>query len=390
MVSAAPPAAVGPGEPGRIVGVDVARWWALMGMVATHALVSVRPDGQVAWPQLVAGGRASALFAVLAGVSIALLTGGRNPVRGADLGRAARGLAARAALLLLVGVLLAQLGTTIVVILVYYAVLFVLGIPFLALSGRRLALLALAWAALAPCVSFVLRPHLPEPLAPSPGLAELSSPVLLADQLLLTGWYPAFVWLAYLLLGMAVGRTAFDRPGRAALLLAVGLVVAGTSYAVSRALTARSEVRAALAETLPRGLDRGGLDLTLERGLQGNPPTGSAWWLAVVSPHSGTPFDLLHTGACAVAVLGACVLAARLAPRAFAVLFGAGAMTLTLYSLHVVLRTPGWLDDDAPATFAAHVLLLSAIGAAARAAGRRGPLEWLATRAHAWASGPGP
>lgn len=390
MVSPDPRAhRVPPPAPGRIVGLDVARWWALMGMVATHALVSVRADGHVTLPQQLAGGRSAALFAVLAGVTMALMSG-RVPVEASARVRTGRGLLARAALLLMVGMVLAQLGTTIVVILAYYAALFVLGIPFLGLTGRRLLAVAALWAVAAPLVSFVLRPHLPEPLAPSPALEDLGSPVLLAGQLVFTGWYPAFVWLAYLLIGIAVGRAALDRTRTAVVLLAGGLLVAATSYAVSRAVTSRAGVRATLAETLPPHLDRGGLDLTLERGLQGSPPTENPWWLAVVAPHSGTTFDLLHTGGCAVAVIGACLLVAPLAPRVLAVVFGGGAMTLTLYSLHVALRSPGWLDADSVATFTAHVVLLSVVGAAARWSGHRGPLEWLASRAHRWAAGPRP
>ncbi|HEU5322919.1 MAG TPA: hypothetical protein VFX28_19090, partial [Methylomirabilota bacterium] len=62
----------------RLVGVDVARALALLGMMATHILLPVT-DGSLAWPQALAGGRSSALFALLAGVSIALVTGGASP-----------------------------------------------------------------------------------------------------------------------------------------------------------------------------------------------------------------------------------------------------------------------------------------------------------------------
>lgn len=374
---------------GRIVGLDMARWWALMGMVATHALPSLRPGGtEVALAQSVAGGRASALFAVLAGVSMALISGGRVPVVGDVRRGVTRGLVVRAAIVTMIGLVLAELGTTIVVILAYYGVLFVLGIPFLGLRTRSLALLALGWAVVAPAVSFLVRPHLPEPLDASPRLADLGQPVLLVNQLLFTGWYPAFTWLAYLLLGLAVGRSALDRPRTAGWLIASGAVLAVTSYAVSLALLDRPGVRGELTATLPPGLNRGGLELTLDHGLPGTTPTGSGWWLAVAAPHSGTTLDLLHTGGCALLVLGGCLVVARLAPAALAIVFGAGAMTLSLYSLHVVLRSPGLLDADSQPTFWTHVLLLSAIGAAYRWADRSGPLERLVTSASRWAQRP--
>ena len=173
---------------GRIVGLDVARWWALMGMVATHALVSLRPGGtEVAFAQWVAGGRASALFAVLAGVSMALMSGGQDPLRGAARRRVSRGLAVRAAIVFVIGLALAELGTTIVVILAYYGALFLLGLPFLGLRPLALAAWALGWALVAPLVSFWLRPHLPAPIDASPRFADLGQPVLLANQLLFTG-----------------------------------------------------------------------------------------------------------------------------------------------------------------------------------------------------------
>ena len=41
----------------------MARCLALLGMVATHVLIARGPDGDLALPQAIAGGRAAALFA---------------------------------------------------------------------------------------------------------------------------------------------------------------------------------------------------------------------------------------------------------------------------------------------------------------------------------------
>ncbi|OLT01079.1 hypothetical protein BJF90_33515 [Pseudonocardia sp. CNS-004] len=62
---------------GRILGVDAARAVALVGMFATH-IFPLREAREPTLTGLVAAGRASALFAVLAGVGIALATGGRD------------------------------------------------------------------------------------------------------------------------------------------------------------------------------------------------------------------------------------------------------------------------------------------------------------------------
>ena len=92
---------------GRLVGVDLARGLAVLGMLAAHLLDTERtltPDPST-WITLV-NGRSSILFAVLAGVSIALVTGGPRPLEPQRRPRAAARLALRGALLCVIGLLL--------------------------------------------------------------------------------------------------------------------------------------------------------------------------------------------------------------------------------------------------------------------------------------------
>jgi hypothetical protein len=115
-------------------------------------------------------------------------------------------------------------------------------------------------------------------------------------------------------------------------------------------------------------------------GLHGTTPADGSWaWLLVVAPHSGTPFDLLETGASATALIGLCLLiVSALGPaarRAVAIAFGAGTMTLSLYSLHVVMRTGRVWPAEQPSSWPWHVLVLLSIGAVFVAFRRRGPLE---------------
>jgi uncharacterized membrane protein len=63
----------------RLVGVDVARCLALLDMIATHALPARDAGGGLGLAHEIAGGRASALFAVLAGASLATVSGGSRP-----------------------------------------------------------------------------------------------------------------------------------------------------------------------------------------------------------------------------------------------------------------------------------------------------------------------
>jgi len=109
------------------------------------------------------------------------------------------------------------------------------------------------------------------------------------------------------------------------------------------------------------------------------PPDGDWGWLLLVAPHSATPFDLAQTIGSAVLVIALCLLVERLLPRpagaVLAVLFGAGTATLTLYSLHVVMRTEAVWPPEEPSTYVLHVVVLLALGATLRLLRLRGPLE---------------
>jgi uncharacterized membrane protein len=358
---------------GRVVGLDVARALALIGMMATHILPDFDEDG-VTFSQQLAGGRASALFAVLAGTSITLMSGRRTPQDGRQRAATSAGLATRALLIAAIGLLLGELDSGIAVILTYYGLLFLLAIPFLGLRARSLAVLSGVWLVAAPVVSQLVRPHLPPPSYDSPSLASLADPWQLLTELTFTGYYPVVPWLAYLFAGMAVGRLDLSRWSTTVRVAVVGAALAATSWLVSDALLAMSGVRRTLAETFTGPGAQDTLAQTLERGLYGTTPTGSWWWLAVRAPHTATPFDLAHTVGTSLLVIGLCVAAGRLAPRVLAVVFGAGAMTLTLYSAHVVVRSGAW-DADTMGTFLGQVAAALLVGAGFRLARRRGPLE---------------
>lgn len=360
----------------RIVGVDVARFVALLGMMATHVLPGV-VDGEVTLVQQIAGGRASALFAVLAGVSMVLVAGRRTPLEGRAWWGFAAGMLVRAVLVGLVGLGLGELDAGIAVILVYYAVLFLVATPFMVMPTRLLVATTGLWVVAAPVVSHLLRRDVPPLSYGVPSFASFDDPVPLVRELVLTGYYPVLTWTAYLLVGILIGRMDLRAARTPWWLLAGGLVAAGNAWAWSSLALDRDGVRAELVRTFTGAGRLDSIDQTLAHGLYGVTPTGSWWWLAVRGPHTGTTFDLLMTAGSAAAVLGLALLLGRAAPRATAVLFGGGAITLTLYSLHVASRVEGWWDGDDLPTFLGQVLVATAIGAAFAAAGRRGPLEWV-------------
>jgi hypothetical protein len=347
---------------GRLVGLDVARCLALLGMVATHVLDARTPDGELATAQWLAGGRASALFAVLAGVSLALMT--REPLHGRPLALRSLGIAGRAVLIALLGLLLGGLDSGVAVILTYYGVLFLLGLPFTLLRVRTLVLLTGGWVVVAPVVSHLVRPHLPERGFESPTFAQLADPGQLASELLLTGYYPVVPWLAYLLAGLVLGRLDLRDPSLLGALALGGLATAVLATRISGTL-----VDPAVASENATGMF-------------GTTPADGDWdWLLVVAPHSATPFDLAQTIGSAVLVIALCLLVERLLPRAatmvLGVVLGAGAATLTLYSLHVVMLTPQVWPEEEPSAYVSHVVVLLTLGAVLRLQRRRGPLEAL-------------
>jgi len=349
-------------------------------MMATHVLDSSDPDGSIAAGQWLGGGRASALFAVLAGLSLALMTGGPRPVVGQErLGRSA-GLVVRALFIAGLGLALGGLESGLAVILTYYGVLFLCGLPFLGLTARPLLALATVWVLAAPVLSHLVRPALPDRGTASPAFAALADPVRLLSELFLTGYYPVLPWLGYLLVGLALGRLDLSARRVQALVALVGGVAAVAATTLSRLLTRQQSVIDALISDPPSGETGPELLERIAYGTYGTTPTGGAWeWLLVVAPHSGTPFDLAQTIGSSLLVVGLCLLfvgaLSKAGERFVAVFFGAGAMTLTLYTLHVIMKTPEVPPTETPDTYLWHVLVVLAVGAVYAGLRRRGPLE---------------
>jgi uncharacterized membrane protein len=344
-----------------LVGVDAARALALIGMMAVHMLPAEDPDGSASLAYLIASGRSSALFAVLAGVGLALATGGTGAPRGRMWlahGAAAWG---RAFVLVLVGLVLGSLDSGVAVILVNYGMLFAVGALFLGLAPRALMILGGLWMAAGPVISHWWRASLPPSSGQIPGFESLWDPVRLLREIALTGYYPVFTWLAYLLVGLAVGRLALTGAGIARRLLLSGLTMAVVAPFVSALVLVRF----------------GGQEVVGDLPVQffGVTPTASWWYLAVPTPHSGTSFDLVHTTGVALAVLGGCLLLARAAGWTVGWLAGAGGMTLTIYTLHVAALAAGWGLDRPGRALAVHVVAALALGYCWRRWVGRGPLE---------------
>lgn len=274
----------------RIVGIDVARGIAVLGMMTAH----VGPDDHGPVPPggfaQLADGRPSALFVVLAGVSLALLSGGASPVTGSAMSQARGRVVVRALLVLVLGVFLVALGTPVVVILPTYAVLFVAGSLVLGWSRRALLVASALFAVLGPPLALWI---VDEPVQQNTPLG-----------LLVGEHYPGLIWMSYLLTGLAVGRSDLRSPRlrQAGLLVGLGLVLLGHggSWVVERATSWPT-------------------DLTSSE------------------PHASSTFELMGNTGVAFFVIVASLLAAEHWPRAVSPVAAVGSLALTAYTVHIVV-----------------------------------------------------
>lgn len=356
------------GRAPRILGLDVARGLAILGMAGAHIgeTDAVDPLDPSTWLGLVHG-RSSILFALLAGVSIALMTGrsalpDRESVPGIRLQLVGRG-----AVIFLIGLGLEMLGTPIAIILTLYGLLYVAVIPFLRWSPRRLLIAAAALALAGPAVLALLASFTLHPSGPGIGLV-------------LYGSYPITVWLAFVFGGMALGRLSIDRSESAVAALGVGLGLMILGYGLG--------LVGAVAG-LARSVDIGGLSPrgwgTYPQVLADADP-GTAVLSAVfgVEPHSGGTAEILGSGGFALTVIALCILLSGPVRWMLLPLGALGSMPLSAYTVHVVsvalIGGPGGFFTS-NAFWLATTIWLMLLATLWSIFDGRGPLERLAGRA---------
>lgn len=366
----------------RLLGVDLARSIALFGMMVTHIIPLEDPEPT--WAVIFAG-RSSALFAVLAGVSVVLST---RTVLAAPGWRAwlaaAAGLWVRGAIIFVLGLVLATAGSTVAIILANYGLMFIFASLLIRLPRWALGALVPVWLIVTPLLGHALRTELwLYSTFEVPDLFMLGAPRLLLQELLITGYYPVLQWLGYLLLGMFLARLDWTSRSLWKGMLFIGAAVAALAQFASSLLLTMGG-RAALEAELSAGADPLGSDLEtiLQVGNYGTTPTGSWWWMVIAGPHSSTPLDLLHSSGVAVAVLAACMLIARgAAVRWLMPFIAAGAMPLTIYTAHVVAVV--FTELLLPPLLSLFLHIATALVFATvwrRAVSARGPLEWPVSR----------
>jgi uncharacterized membrane protein len=374
----------------RVEGVDVARGVALIGIVVVNVLPDQTPTGDLLLAWAVLAGRAAALFALIAGLSIALQSGGRQPPTGRAMTAARAALALRAVMITGIGLLLGSTDPPVGVILPYYGILFLLAVPLLGLGRRTLLVLAVFFALAGPVALHGVHagwPDLPRPDGEYTFGLVATHPGLFLTDMLLTGFYPALPWLAYICVGLTVGRLDLRSRKVAAVLLGAGVAVAVTMWLVSVLLLGPAGGLERIVAATPE-LDRSEIDDILVYGgdvTDDGLPATTGWWLVILAPYSSTPVTILHTLGTSLAVLGAVLLLVPYLGRITAPLAAAGSMTLTLYSAHVIILTTGILDSARPVmSIAIQVIALLLAAVLWRAAVGKGPLEAVLAAATGW------
>lgn len=328
----------------RLLGLDVARGIALIGMIAIHTISSDDGNGQMSLPWVLSLGKASALFAVLGGVGIAFITGRRNAPRGRLAARMSLVSVVRGLVVVFIGLLLGSLvpGDQAMVVLPYLGAMFVVAALLVPLRTRTLLVLGFTWAFVAPALSHVVRQQLPAQPEDAANLTldSLADPLHALGVVFFTGGFPVVTWMAYVCIGLALGRSNLRARSTVATMLVGGVLLTLVSAIVSQQLVSQFGLWERLADDVAGRLSLESFSEFLVFGSSGTLPTDSWWWLAVNAPHTGTTLDLLYTIGISLTVIGACLALTSVFGGTFALLAVPGSMTLTIYSLHVIALAP--------------------------------------------------
>ena len=361
----------------RLVGIDAARGLALIGLMAIHILPAQNEetgDPTLTWDLF--NGDSAALFALLAGVGLALASGGSQPHLRRKMAGNRLGLVARALLIgaiaLVIGAFMPQEDPPAYGILLYYSVFFLLAIPFLHLKSKALFLSAAVFGIVAPILLQNLGPVLPEWSSFNPTLGHLfSEPFGVVSQLLLTGSYPALAYMCYILAGLGIGRLDLRKSSVLAWIAGVGAALAILSNAASSVLL---YTVGGYDRMLDAGIDEAYLDGAIVWGLADIPNT-SVWWLTLATPHNNTPFSIASSLGIGLLVTAVLIAVGRKVGHWLTPLAAMGSMTLTLYSAHLLALSAEVHYDEPALWFIVHLAVAAAFGIVWSRWMGQGPLE---------------
>ena len=365
---------------GRLTGIDAARGLAMVGMVAIHTLPELNEKtGRPTMNWNLFSGHASALFAVLAGVTISLLSGGNNPHTGDRMQQTRIMLGTRALVLLLFGLTLNFMDFSAHNILLYYGLYFLLVIPFTTMTSGQLFVMGGFCAIFGPLAIQATRLVTVIDPSPNPSLEQaVSDPIGTILALFALGTYPAFTWLTFIFIGMGIGRLQLTREKTQTKLVFYGLTIALTSSIASQmllyqfgGLEAIQRANASMSgDNIQSIIDFGGGNDQLETTM---------WWLVIPTPHSNTTFSVLISGGIAIALIGVFLMLGKQKVVPLALLADIGSMTLTLFTLHLTFLSIVDVDAKPVLWFITQIGVAISIAAIWKRIWKRGPLEYIVT-----------
>lgn len=349
---------------GRIRGIDLARGLAILGMIWAHVKPIIYEPGTVSYIlSEIPSGRSSALFAFLAGISLAILSGRNVTYTGEQLRHAQLRIVGRAVILLAFAAFLSIFPTVIAVILGFYAAWFILAVPFLHWSPKKLGIAAGVVALIGPQIinGFHYLSYTFDIFLSGGVNAYLY-------EVLLTGMYPGLAYMAYVFAGMAIGRLDLNSTAVRLRMLTAGLAISVVGYG--------SGYLAAIFmpfEPLP-------IDDIDAFSLLPKEPTIGPWDFFSIEPHTNTTPEVLGNLGFALIVLALCLWLTPLAKNVFFPIAAVGSMSLTAYVGHAfgLYFKEDWFMSMSPTPFlivAGVVLAFCTVWALLPL--RRGPLEWV-------------
>ncbi|AMC33890.1 DUF418 domain-containing protein [Janthinobacterium sp. B9-8] len=212
----------------RILGFDLARALAIFGMVIVNFKIVMHANSSenMAWLKIVniIDGRASALFVILAGVGLSLLT--RQSRLSGDLQSLAverKALFKRAGFLFILGLLYIEIWPA--DILHYYGIYISIGALCLMLPSRYIMVLVLLLL-IASSFLFGMLNYSTAWDWQTLAYADLWTIKGFARNLIFNGFHPVLPWLGFLLLGMVIGRQNLGQVAMRERLFLLGLFAA--------------------------------------------------------------------------------------------------------------------------------------------------------------------
>ncbi|GAA1750680.1 heparan-alpha-glucosaminide N-acetyltransferase domain-containing protein [Agromyces humatus] len=349
----------------RVDGVDAARGLALIGMFIAHVSPAAASADLTSLIAL-ADERPRLLFALTAGMGLGFITGATRPlVEGR--GRLRSQIAIRAVILIILGLGIAlTLHPLVFIILDVYGVAFLLLLPLLFLP--RGVVLGAGIVALA------VAPALAELAKRTAFVAELDASSLgfVADWFV-SGAYPVLVWVAVMLIGLALVRYDLGSPRVVAVAALIGTYAAATLLPV--------------AALMPGGNAAAAID-----ALGADAPVSATTTEAVrlsIEAVGNVGFGVLVVAAMLLLLQFAVPPVRRVARLLLSPITAMGAMPLSVYTVHLLVITAAVRTENGVRTDDSWELLIALIVGSMLFAWLwrryigRGPLEQLLR----WASG---